>query len=138
MTRTEVKALAAALSADADVLIAAVEDYTRQTLEPEVVALRTRIAELLPEIDLLWGAEGMPLRVALVDLASRLADLLGQVQEGAVIVSITTDRETSLIELAIAQYGDWTRYTEIGDLNRMAAADPSRIRAGTTMVLHAA
>lgn len=104
-------------------------------LEADIAAVRTTIQALLPQVSSLWGIEGNPTIVAFRELAARLLDLRPLVDDALATITLTTTRETSLIELAVERYGDWSRWTDLSALNPQFR-DPSRVLAGTQVVCH--
>lgn len=139
MTAAELRTSVAAAIAATQVVIATASagEYTSVIeLEAAVGAVRATIDALLPSISTVWGVKANPLLVHLQALAARLLDLRELVNDAGQVIEDITDRETSLIEIATASYGDWTRWTEVADLNRRLPA-PARIPAGTTVVRHA-
>lgn len=139
MTAAELRtAISTAISTALEISASATagEYSSLATLEADINAVRSTISELLPLVSSTWGVPGTPLQTQLRALAASLLDLRHLVDEAAQIVSETTDRESSLIELAVRWYQDWTRWTELADLNRGLRA-PSAIPAGTTLVRYA-
>jgi len=138
-TATELRAsVAAAIAASAAVgTSAAAGEYSSVLeLEAAVASCRTDIHALLEDVTTVWGLEANPLLVALRELAARLLDLRELVDDAGATVEEVLDRELSLVELAVLRYDDWTRWTEIADLNR-ALSTPARIPAGITVVRYA-
>lgn len=139
MTATELRAaITAAISAALEISTAAAagEYSSLATLESDANAVRATVGVLLPLIGSTWGIPGFPLQTHLSTLAAALLDLRELVTESGQRVEDVLDRESSLIELATERYQDWTRWTEIADLNR-GLSSPSAIPVGTTVVRYA-
>lgn len=105
--------------------------------EREAGAVRTRIAAAIADVDELWGARGWPTITSYQALAARLADLRQFMVEDQVPITITIERPTSCIELAVELYQDYTRWTEIADLNRRTMPHPGFLRPGQEVLVHA-
>lgn len=104
--------------------------------ESDINQVRAALSALLPQISTEWGVDGYPLHAALRQLAARLLDLRAAVTDVETTVVEQLDRPTSLIELAVRHYGDYTRWTDISALNPNLR-HPGDIRPGTSVVRHA-
>lgn len=136
--KTTLKTAILAVITDAETIIALVEDGTvtrADAYESKANAVREDIADLLPQISATWGVDGWPACRALRGLAARLLDLREAVTNDAVTVDVTVDHTTSLIELAVARYRDFSRWTDLAALNP-DLPHPGFIRPGTTVVVY--
>lgn len=98
--------------------------------EADVNEWRTSLAALLDEVDSTWGAAGWTLRAALEGVGVRLIDMRASVVGDEEVIVVETDRESSLMELALGWYGDLERWLELAALNPLLPA-PHAIPAGT-------
>lgn len=125
------------LATDAtDVATAAAEGEFTSVLEYEAAAngIRARITLLAPQASAEWGARAEPVLRRLRELAARLLDLRAAVADATATLEITVTRTTSLIELAVERYQDFSRWTELAELNRHLE-HPGFIRPGTSVVV---
>lgn len=137
MTSAELKAALADIAdaADAVVTSATAGEYTSIAAgEAAINDVRASIASALASVDTVWGVDGATVRLWLMTLAAALLDLRARLSDALATTTIVTDRPTSAVLVAVAQYGDFTRWTEIADLNPHVV-DPSTIRAGTPLVI---
>lgn len=137
MTRTELQAQIADVVSQAEALIEAVDDGTISSAalyEGAANPVRTQIAELIPLVSAEWGVDSYPTIRALKTLAAALVDLRSAVVDATATLTVTVDRETSLIELAVERYQDFSRWTELAELNP-DLPHPGSISPGTAVVV---
>lgn len=138
MSRASLKADVATVVADAEALIAGVAagEFTVSTFEPAVNSIRTRMADLVAQLEAEWGVGAVPTVAALRQLGVSLLDLRSQVQEGNEVIVEVVDRVTSLLELAWTWYGDAARWVELAAMNP-GLRHPAFLVAGDQVVRHA-
>lgn len=132
------EALATALASAARVIATAkAGGYTTiASGETAINGVRAQLHNLIPEICSLWGADGNASVRALRALGGSLLDLRALLTDTDATIIETLAVETSLIRLATTWYGDFSRYTELADLNPHLPT-PGRIPAGTEIVRRA-
>lgn len=138
-TRTELQAeVAAVVTAAQEIITNAVAgEYTSSAeYEADVLAVRRKLATLIPALEAEWGVSSIAVVVALRALAARMTDLRATIADPVELIEFTVDRVVSLMELAAAWYDDVSQWRDLRDLNP-GIRHPGFVAPGTVVVRHA-
>lgn len=112
-----------------------VGDYTSIAhYEADAAEIRAQVGPLCAELEQEWGVDAFPVVRLLRATAAKLLVLRSAISETTQTLEIIVRRDTSAVELAAERYQDWTRWTEICELNP-DMQHPGRIRAGSAVVV---